>query len=73
MIQIGLNLSIMKSKKHQLNEKGEALQSQNQKVTRLKFPTQTAKVSPKNTGHLEWNALGDISESKTNGDSKEAL
>ena len=28
---------------------------------------------PKNTGHLEWNALGDFSEFKTNGDSKEAL
>ena len=27
----------------------------------------------KNTGHLEWNALGDFSEFKTNGDSKEAL
>ena len=28
---------------------------------------------PKNTGHLEWNALGDFSEFKTNGNSKEAL
>ena len=28
---------------------------------------------PKNTGHLEWNALGDFPEFKTNGDSKEAL
>ena len=27
----------------------------------------------KNTGHLEWNAMGDFSEFKTNGDSKEAL
>ena len=30
-------------------------------------------VKAKNTGHLEWNALGDFSEFKTNGDSKEAL
>ena len=29
--------------------------------------------NPKNTGHLEWNALGDFSEFKTNGDRKEAL
>ena len=30
-------------------------------------------IYPKNTGHLEWNAQGDFSEFKTNGDSKEAL
>ena len=27
----------------------------------------------KNTGHLEWNLLGDFSEFETNGGSKEAL
>ena len=30
-------------------------------------------LQPKNTGHLEWNPLGDFSEFKTNGDSKDAL
>ena len=28
---------------------------------------------PKNTGHLEWNLMGDSSEFKNNGDSKEVL
>ena len=34
---------------------------------------QNMSANTKNTGHLEWNALGDFSEFKTNGGSKEAL
>ena len=36
-------------------------------------PKLPAKAYSKNTGDLEWNALGDFSKFKTNGDSKEAL
>ena len=39
------------------------------KIQNMKFFWPKAK----NTGHLEWNLLGDFSEFKTNGDSKEAL
>ena len=42
-------------------------------LSNFDYKTYTKYGYTKNTGHLEWNALGDFSEFKTNGDSKEAL